>query len=379
MNNIAIIIPCYKRTDTLRVLLDSLLKAKYDRSVDLIFSIDFSGNNDVSDLAKEFKWPFGKKEVIRHTENVGLRRNIISCGDMTVKYDGVIILEDDLIVSPYFMQYATKTAEFYENDDRIAGISLYSYGCTENVHEFTPITDGYDTYFMQWTSSWGQLWTRKQWSLFKEWYLQCNEDLDDYKIPNAVKKWKQSWKKFNIAYITDTNKFYVYPAKSFTTMVPAQGTHKNNVIRSPFIVPLCTVLRRDFVFQPFDGALKYDCFFELYQYKINIDGKYIDVDFDIYCDKYSQDFRNDYYITSKFLGGIEPVKQWGLKVLPLERNVIDNFPGNGLYLYKIENFVKLQLTPEEKRDLKVYMGTKEWVKYAISKIIGSFFTTLKIR
>ena len=108
MNNIAIVIPCYNRLDTLKVLLDSLLNARYDRSVELVFSIDYSGNEDIYNLVDEFTWPYGKKNIIRHKENIGLRRNIISCGDLTSEYDAVIVLEDDLIVSPLFFDYACK-------------------------------------------------------------------------------------------------------------------------------------------------------------------------------------------------------------------------------------------------------------------------------
>ena len=262
MKNYAIVIPCYNRLDTLKNLLCSLLRAHYRCEVSLVFSIDNSGSDLIVNYAKGFEWKYGKKEIIHHKANIGLRRNIISCGDLTDKYDAVIILEDDMLVSPVFFDYACDACAFYGNNDKIAGISLYSYRMSENLHEFNPITDGYDTYFIQWTSSRGQLWTRKQWKQFKEWYSMHCDDISDIPIPDFVKTWTHSWKKFHIAYLVNTDRYFVYPVFAYSTVQPALGTHAKEIkLYSDDIVPLCNGKVRDFVFQPFDATIVYDCFF----------------------------------------------------------------------------------------------------------------------
>ena len=70
---------------------------------------------DVVDLANGFVWNFGEKSVLHHDQNLGLRAHIISIGDLTYKFGSIILLEDDLIVSPWFYEYALAAESFYEN------------------------------------------------------------------------------------------------------------------------------------------------------------------------------------------------------------------------------------------------------------------------
>ena len=122
---IAVIVVGYNRPDSLGRILGSLKLAEYGgEQVPLVISIDHSGNEEVIRIAEEFSWPYGTKRVIAHKKRLGLRRHIISCGDLTGEYGAVMILEDDLYVSPDFYRYASQTLERYGEDFRIAGISL---------------------------------------------------------------------------------------------------------------------------------------------------------------------------------------------------------------------------------------------------------------
>ena len=51
---------------------------------------------------------------------------MLQCGDISYEYGSVIVLEDDLFVSPFFYKYAVEAQEFYRDDNRIGGISLYN-------------------------------------------------------------------------------------------------------------------------------------------------------------------------------------------------------------------------------------------------------------
>lgn len=370
MKDIAIVIPCYNRTETLNGLLSSLLRAEYDRPVELVFSIDFSGDDRVANLAEQFQWPFGKKSIIKHRENIGLRRNIIGCGDLTEQHDAVIVLEDDLVVSPLFFRYASEACDYYWDDSRVAGISLYSYRFTEDRREFLPETNGFDTFFIQWTASWGQLWTKKQWSDFKQWYGIHHDDLEEFFIPQFVKNWKNSWKKYNIAYLSDSNKYYVYPTKSFTTMVPSLGTHIKSVnLRNPFLVPLCSSFPRQIVFQDIDSVQKYDSFFEPCDRPLEINGKDEVVSYNIYCNKRKRDLKGKYYVTSIKIAGREPVKAWGRQLLPPEKNIIDSLCGDGLYLYKTQDYESTSLSTEDKRRFNYDLSVAELLQLASSQVV----------
>ena len=124
MINVPVVIAAYDRSETLRRLLNSVKKGVYPDKVKLIISIDGGGDSDVMSIARNFKWIYGEKQVIHHKNNIGLRNHIISCGNLTQEHDGIILLEDDLFVSPYFYVYAIQAMNFYSSDENIAGISL---------------------------------------------------------------------------------------------------------------------------------------------------------------------------------------------------------------------------------------------------------------
>lgn len=260
----------------------------------------------------------------------------------------------------------------YETDDDQSSDIIYESFVlfTEDRREFLPETNGFDTFFIQWTGSWGQLWTKKQWSDFKQWYGIHHDDLKEFFIPQFVKNWKNSWKKYNIAYLSDSNKYYVYPTKSFTTMVPSLGTHIKNVnLRNPFLVPLCSSFPRQIVFQDIDSAQKYDSFFELCDRPLEINGKDEVVSYNIYCNKRKRDLKGKYYVTSIKIAGREPVKAWGRQLLPPEKNIIDSLCGDGLYLYKTQDYESTSLSTEDKRRFNFELSVAELLLLASSQVI----------
>ena len=372
-NNIAIVIPCFNRTDTLSLLLKSLKNAKYPVNVNLVFSIDYSGNDAVWKMANGFQWDNGEKIIIQHKENIGLRENILSCGDLTDKYDAVIILEDDLLVSPFFLEYAYRALKFYGDDTNIAGISLYSYRISESLREFNPISNGYDTFFMQWTSSWGQMWTKSQWKEFKEWYKLHKDDISQIPIPEYVKGWPHSWKKYHIAYLTDTNKYFVYPTVSFTTIQPTLGVHVSEVrFDKGYIVPLCNGVQRDFIFKEFSEGFAYDCFFEMKKILIEYNGNKVYADLNLYGEKKKENIHCEYFISPKTIPHTEIKKQWGISMIPLETNIIDSVEGSGLYLYEAKSFSPVSLSPMEKVAFRVQLSEMERLCYYIHRLPALF-------
>lgn len=146
--------------------------------------------------------------------NLGLKRHVLKCGNLTQIYDNIIVLEDDLIVSPLLYTYAKQVLHYYKDREEIAGFGLYSFqrNPTSNM-PFYPINDGTDVYFLQYACSWGQMWTKNKWGDFYNWYNE-NKDKEFYdrKIPSHVCNWdNKSWLKYHIKYVIEANKFFVYP------------------------------------------------------------------------------------------------------------------------------------------------------------------------
>lgn len=190
-------------------------------------------------MAEDFGWRFGDKHVVAHPTRLGLREHILRCGDLSEKYGGVIVLEDDLYVSPEFYEYTLEALAFYRTNSRIAGISLYNYRYNETAKlAFRAIEDGSDCYFMQTASSWGQCWTWDQWRAFRQWYDENREQ--PAAIPKNVESWPEtSWKKYFIKYVVATDRFFVFPRISLTTNFSNSGTHEiapGNYLQVPLLM-----------------------------------------------------------------------------------------------------------------------------------------------
>lgn len=178
-----IVVVAYNRPQSLKRILKFIGNAKYpDKNVPLIISIDKGDNEEVLNIANDFVWEYGEKIVDYQKENLKLRKHILKCGNWSKKFGSVIILEDDLIVSPYFYAYAQKALSFSTDKHYIGGISLYNHRWNVNVSEPFEISDDpFDNWYFQFASSWGEAWTKEQWISFLEWY-EKNESKDLHSI-----------------------------------------------------------------------------------------------------------------------------------------------------------------------------------------------------
>lgn len=71
---------------------------------------------------------FKEVRIIASDINKGLARSIIEGVSTVVQAHGrVIVLEDDLAVSPYFLKYMNEALHLYENEDRVLAIHGYVY------------------------------------------------------------------------------------------------------------------------------------------------------------------------------------------------------------------------------------------------------------
>lgn len=348
MRKFAIIAVGYNRVSCLRRLLNSLDKAIYpDDNVTLIISIDNSGNNSVENMASAFVWKYGEKKIVTYPERQGLRQHILKCGDMVKDYDAVVILEDDVIVSEGYYQFVCETYEKYHMDNQIAGISLYNYLWNENAClPFSPALSNYDVYFMQMSQSWGQVWTKEQWSDFRSWYNSNDYEFNCQKdIPNTVSNWpSSSWKKYHIKYCIEKNKFLVFPYKSLSSCYSDVGEHckKQNAFLQ---VPLLNSLKKDYYLPSLnDDVIKYDAFFErILEEEIMEKYSYTEICLDLYGTR--NNYMGKRYVISCNALPYRIVKTFGISLRPQEMNVIQSVNGNVLRMYDtdiVEKKIKLK-------------------------------------
>lgn len=328
--DIAICIIAYNRIDSLKRCLYALEQSVYNVSVKLYISVDKSDTDLVERFAIDYKWLFGEKEVVLHDSNLGLRKHVLSCGDLLETHDALIVLEDDIWVSKGFFMYVQQTIDKYKDDEDIAGISLYNFSISYHSSQpFIPLSVDSDVYLMQNAQSWGQVWMRKQWFEFKQWYSEnCEEFTEKPHLPKSICSWpRSSWLKYHTRYCIEKNKYFVYPYKSFSTCFSDAGVH--TLESSPrFQTPLYESIIDKLNLNP---IMVYDSFFEnikIYEW-LNLSPKELCIDY--YGDKGNRE--NMRYWLSRKQVPYKIIKSYGLVMKPYELNVKFNIEGNDLFLY----------------------------------------------
>lgn len=371
----AIVVVAYNRAHSLKRLLESLKNAFYKSGPTLVISIDSGDNKDVQAVANDFTWQHGEKTIICQKTNLGLRKHILKCGELTKQYGSIILLEDDLYVSPNFYEYARQALNFYGSDDAIAGISLYSHQYNETAaFPYIPLDDGSDVYFLQIPSSWGQAWTDKQWAEFSAWYSKNNAQIQpEENLPDNVLSWPESsWKFFFFKYLNKTNKYFVYPKISLSTnFSDDKGTHvkfKTDIYQVPLLLSMNNVHKYKFI--PIEKTVsRYDSFCELLPEsvkKMNRKLETYDFEMDLYGTKNLSKISSEFIITSK--KSSNPIMSFGRALKPHDMNILTGIRGNEFVLTEIKN-----VTPNSQLDL-IGFGTqfgyyyKDLSKYDIAKL-----------
>lgn len=372
----AVLVVAYNRLESLKRVLGSLEKANYlGEKVTLIISVDKSNTKEVEDYAQQYVWKNGNKIVYTYPERLGLRNHIISCGNLLKDFDAMAILEDDTLVSPLFYSYLKQSVQFYENQNEIAGISLYNHQWQiDSDRPFNAANNRYDNYYLQYAQSWGQIWMKKQWFDFINWYNNNKEtSFLETTLPGNLQKWPESsWLKYHIKYCIETNKYFVYPYVSLSTNFTDVGQH--NLIKSTkyqVLLNFDTVKDYKFVRLEDKNAVIYDAFFERVglEKELNLPPKSLTVN--LYGKKKTY-LERQFLLTTKIYD-YNIVKTFGLDLKPHEMNILFNIQGNDIKLYDTSVKKKnseskhniLEWSYDEKNKNIVQMVTYIWYKIKI--------------
>ena len=177
----------YNRPSHTNVLIESLLANKEAKGTDLFVFSDAGKNdsqvdnvNDVRKIVSEIKG-FKSVTVIRQEENLGLAESVIyGVTKLCDEYKRVIVLEDDLVLSPHFLNYMNNALEYYENNDQVMQVSGHMFPVSLNVHN--------DAVFLPFVSTWG-------WATWKRSWDKFDPDMKSYK---KLKDDKLLRKRFNL-------------------------------------------------------------------------------------------------------------------------------------------------------------------------------------
>ena len=156
----------YNRLDNTRKTLESLAANTLARETDVfVFSDggkDEKSWREVNRLRKylqNFESPFKSFTIIARPENYYIERNVTEgVAEIFEKFGRIIVLEDDIVSSPYLLEYFNEALDMYEDDEtvlHVAGFSRIDYldACVGSETYFTPHMEGYGCWAV-WRNKW---------------------------------------------------------------------------------------------------------------------------------------------------------------------------------------------------------------------------------
>lgn len=383
----AIIAVGYNRPASLKRLLASIGNAVYDcDDISLVISLDRSDvSAAVLKVCEEFSWEHGLKRVRIFDERQGLRSHLLQCGDLTFEYGAVIVLEDDIVVSPFFYSFAVAALSYYEDDASVAGVSLYSHRVNEFVRApFTPVQGGADVFFAQFSCTWGQCWSVQHWSAFRAWYAAHSDGVVSIDaVPSAVTGWPaSSWGKYFVHYIVECGRYYVVPYVALSTNYGDAGQH-NAFGSNAFQVPLL-LGAKEFRFTPSVDGVKYDAHFAQVDFDRYFPAEIREAGLcvDLYGSK-SPHGSARYYLTMARLP-FRTVQSFGLAMRPVELNIVFGVEGDLINLYdtEVSGIDHRDTTAERLARIRYWFKTLSWrdaLLYGVHGLYEAFMSRLPRR
>lgn len=175
---------------------------------------------------------FRKVIIVERDCNLGLANNIIDGVTSIINNHGrVIVLEDDLITSPYFLTFMNEALDFYENEEKVMHISGWNYPIeTAGVEE---------TFLWRLMNCWGWATWKDRWSYFEKDVGRIlndftRKDIKRFNLDGYSNIWSQvitnkkgkinTWALFWYASIFKQNGLCLNPTESFVHNIGHDGS-----------------------------------------------------------------------------------------------------------------------------------------------------------
>ena len=182
---------------------------------------------------------FRSISIIERETNFGLSRSIIDgVGMLVERYGKVIVVEDDLETSKYFLNFMNDALQFYESDERVLSIHGYVYPVKGTLPS---------TFFLKGADCWGWATWKRGWELFEQDGRVLEEQLkqrnvcDEFdfngtypytrmlrqQIEGKNDSWAVRW--YASAFLKD--KLTLYPGRSLVNNISSDslGTHTKHL------------------------------------------------------------------------------------------------------------------------------------------------------
>ena len=236
-----IILFVYNRPWHTQQTIEALQKNELARQSDLIVYSDAAKNDEAKKSVEEVReivrniTGFKQITVIERDRNWGLADSIIDGVTKVVKqYGKIIVLEDDIVTSPYFLKYMNDGLNYYQEQDKVMHISGWNYPIdTSELPE---------TIFLRGTSCWGWATWNRAWQRFEKNPEKLSEIFtksDRYKFDydGSAGMWSQvtgnlsgkmnTWAIFWYATVFKSEGLCLHPSKSLVDNIghDSSGVH----------------------------------------------------------------------------------------------------------------------------------------------------------
>jgi hypothetical protein len=238
MNTTPIVVFAYRRPRHLKRVLDALARNPVATQSPLFIYCDGAKRaahlDDVAAtrLVARSAAGFASIEIIERKSNLGLSNSIVAgVNEVCERFGRVIVLEDDVLPTPFFLQYCNEALDKYSDDERILSI-----GC----HTFTSDKALPETFFLNVPDCWGWgVWDRS-WRQFNPNGGALLSDITDRGLADQfdfdgvypytqmlreqVRGGNQSWAVRWYAQAFLNKKLVLYPGRAVTQNIGFDGT-----------------------------------------------------------------------------------------------------------------------------------------------------------
>lgn len=250
-----IILFVYNRPKHTRRVLEALEKNLLAKDSVIYIISDAAKNADAVENVNQVRalirepWDFRHITIVERQKNWGLAENVIDGVTRIIREHGkVIVLEDDLLTSPYALTYFNDALHRYEQEERVMEISGYMYP-VEHPRRLPK------TFFFRVANSWGWATWKRAWDHFDPDIEALTKDLKRkdirrFSIDGKENFWKQvkqfkagkinSWAIRWYLSVFNQDGLVLYPRHSMTQNIGTDGSGTHSDIDDVYRVELAT-------------------------------------------------------------------------------------------------------------------------------------------
>lgn len=236
-----IVLFVYNRPWHTRHTIEALQKNELANESELFIYSDAAKNKGSEEKVKEVREyikkidSFKKTTIIERDKNWGLADNIIDGVTKIVnEYGKIIVLEDDLVTSPYFLKFLNDALEFYKDEKKVWHISGWNYPIDTDCLE--------DIFLWRVMNCWGWATWHDRWRYYEKDINKTinsfsKQDIYKFNLDGMYSFWSQiiankkkkinTWAIFWYATIYKNDGLCLNPAQTFVENIGNDGSGVN--------------------------------------------------------------------------------------------------------------------------------------------------------